>query len=50
MEIFAGWAYLVVRKNKHRWASFVYAGMLLVAAGVCVAVAVKFPQIHRKFD
>ena len=48
MSVFAGWAWWVVRRNKDRWATWVYAVMLLVSAGLFIAVAIKAPQVKRK--
>lgn len=45
---FAGWAWAVVRKNKHRWATYIYAGMLFVAAGIFIAIAIRVPQIKKE--
>lgn len=42
---FAGWAWSVVRKNKHRWASYTYSAMLYIAAGLFIFIAIRFPQI-----
>jgi zinc transporter ZupT len=48
LTIFAGWAWWVVRRNKHRWATWVYAAMLALSAGLFVGIAIEAPKIKRK--
>jgi hypothetical protein len=48
MVIFAGWAWAVVRKNKHRWATYVYSFFLALVAGMSIYIALKAPQARRK--
>lgn len=50
MAVFAGWSWAVVRKNKHRWATWVYVFMLLISAGFFIAVAFEAPKIKRKIQ
>ena len=48
LSFFVAWSWWVARRNVHRWATYVYAFFLLVAAGIFVYIAVEAPKVRRK--
>jgi hypothetical protein len=48
LSFFVSWSWWVARRNVHRWATYVYAFFLLVAAGIFVYIAVEAPKVRRK--
>jgi len=47
MWFFAFWSWAVVRQNKHRWATYVYAFFLFISALVFLGIAIYSPIIKR---